>query len=248
MANRQIRKLINSKQDVTEFNGTPSVQGMSDGQVAFTKSNNKQLAIHRKKYGKIWKTYMSNDGNQYVDKNIIVNKNIVVNGYPVYKNLPAFSAFQSASSDDEVYATATFTRITFDTELYDNNSNYASNAFTAPVNGIYHFSVKLFWDPGSSDTIGDWSALDQHQVALYKNESNATTSSGANKVSADVNLVEADINDTFLMNSLTVDLKLDKGDYISAYAYHDSGHNQRSYSTNVDDFTQFNGHLITAIQ
>ena len=69
--NRDIRKLINTKQDVTEFNGTPSVGGMLDGQTAITKSNNKQLALYRKKYGKLWKSYMSYDGNQYVEKNEI---------------------------------------------------------------------------------------------------------------------------------------------------------------------------------
>jgi hypothetical protein len=245
---RLSRYINNQKQDkIRIVQSQPSKSTLREGQEVLFQGKNKPLRRYRKENGILWSADMSRDGNQYVDKNIYVENDIVVKGFPVFKNLPAFSAFQSASSDDEVYATATFTRITFDTELYDNSANYASNAFTAPVNGIYHFSVKLFWDPGGVDTIGDWSAEDQHQVALYKNESNATTSSGTNKVSADVNLVEADITDKFLMNSLTVDLKLDKGDYISAYAYHDSGHNQRSYSTNVDDFTQFNGHLITAL-
>jgi len=72
--NRDIRKLINTKQDVTEFNGTPSVGGMSDGQIAIAKSNNKQLAIYRKKYGKLWKSYMSYDGNEYVDKRLMAEE------------------------------------------------------------------------------------------------------------------------------------------------------------------------------
>ena len=77
--NRDIRKLINTKQDVTEFNGTPSVGGMSDGQIAIAKSNNKQLAIYRKKYGKLWKSYMNHDGNEYVDKNLTVKNNTTIN-------------------------------------------------------------------------------------------------------------------------------------------------------------------------
>ena len=46
---------------------------MVDGQTAIQKKSNSQLAIYRKKFGKLWKSYMSSDGNQYVDKNLNVN-------------------------------------------------------------------------------------------------------------------------------------------------------------------------------
>ena len=72
---RQLRKLFNTKQDVVEFNGSPSISGISDGQVAVAKSNNKQLAVYRKKYGKLWKSYMSYNGDQFVDKNLKVSGN-----------------------------------------------------------------------------------------------------------------------------------------------------------------------------
>ena len=75
MANeRQIRKLSNTKQDIVEFKGSPSIRGMSDGQMAITKDSNKQLAIYRKNFGKLWKSYMSHDGNQYVDKALITDE------------------------------------------------------------------------------------------------------------------------------------------------------------------------------
>ena len=73
---RQLRKLFNTKQDVVEFNGSPSISGISDGQVAVAKSNNKQLAVYRKKYGKLWKSYMSYNGDQFVDKNLKVSGNL----------------------------------------------------------------------------------------------------------------------------------------------------------------------------
>ena len=68
LTDRDLRKLINTKQGSVEFQGKPSINGMVDGQVAIEKKSNSQLALYRKKYGKLWKTYMSSDGNQYVDK------------------------------------------------------------------------------------------------------------------------------------------------------------------------------------
>jgi len=70
---RELRRLLNTKQDVVEFKGEPSISGMAEGQIAITKSNNSQLAVHRKKYGKIWKSYMSHNGDQYIERNLKVN-------------------------------------------------------------------------------------------------------------------------------------------------------------------------------
>ena len=76
--NRQIRKLINNKQDVMEFSGVASKNSMGEGQVAIQKNNNGQLALYRKKFGKLWKSYMSYDGNQYVDRNMFVKNDIIL--------------------------------------------------------------------------------------------------------------------------------------------------------------------------
>ena len=70
LLDRDIRKLINTKQSSVEFQGKPSLNGMVDGQVAIEKKSNSQIALYRKKYGKLWKMYMSADGNQYVDKTL----------------------------------------------------------------------------------------------------------------------------------------------------------------------------------
>ena len=74
---RQVRKLINNKQDVMEFSGVASKNSMGEGQVAIQKNNNGQLALYRKKFGKLWKSYMSYDGNQYVDRNMFVKNDII---------------------------------------------------------------------------------------------------------------------------------------------------------------------------
>jgi len=72
LTDRDLRNLINTKQDSIEFRGIPSASGMVEGQTAIQKKSNSQLAIYRKKFGKLWKSYMSSDGNQYVDRNLNV--------------------------------------------------------------------------------------------------------------------------------------------------------------------------------
>ena len=73
MSSRELRRLNNTKQNSIEFNGIPSVGGMSDGQIAIEKKTNSQLDLYRKKFGKLFKMYMSSDGNQIVDKTLTAN-------------------------------------------------------------------------------------------------------------------------------------------------------------------------------
>jgi len=245
---RQIRKLINSKQDVMEFNGTPSKNSLSDGQLAITKSNNSQLAVYRKKFGKLWKSYMSYDGSQYVDRNIIVKNNIIYNGYLKNQHYPAFKAYISTSADDQAIADQTKVRITFDAESYDVGGNYDTSAykFTAPVAGIYHFDVKILWDNNYDTNVGDWDAEERHDLYLVKNDGNANPTSG-NIQAGQLDLVSGTITDNYVMSSLSSDLKLDADDYMEVAVWQNSGLTQRTFSNNVHYWSAWTGHLITAI-
>ena len=49
------------------------------------------------------------------------------------------------------------------------------------------------------------------------------------------------------MSSISTDLKLDAGDYIEVVVYQNSGVEQHTYDPNDGEWTQWNGHLITAI-
>ena len=43
---REMRKIINTKQGSIEFSGKPSVNGMLDCQIAIEKKSNSQLALY----------------------------------------------------------------------------------------------------------------------------------------------------------------------------------------------------------
>ena len=47
------------------------------------------------------------------------------------------------SADQTGIADVTTTTVTFNTETYDYNGNFASNTYTAPVNGVYNFGAVL---------------------------------------------------------------------------------------------------------
>tara|TARA_R110002020_G_scaffold333322_2_gene548717 strand:+ start:1124 stop:1819 length:696 start_codon:yes stop_codon:yes gene_type:complete len=80
---RNIRRLINTKEDSINIQNSSSLNNMADGQISMSKNPNKPLAIYRKKFGRLWKSYMSADGNDIVDKNLTVGGNLDVKGHIV---------------------------------------------------------------------------------------------------------------------------------------------------------------------
>jgi hypothetical protein len=77
-------------------------------------------------------------------------------------NTPAFSVYLSA---DQSITDDTFNKVTFDTEVYDSGSVFASNKFTPAVVGKYLLNAGVFLDSGLA------SNLNISRVALYKNGS-----------------------------------------------------------------------------
>jgi hypothetical protein len=74
-------------------------------------------------------------------------------------NMPAFSAYSAASQS---FSSAnTYTKVTYDTEEFDTNNNFASSRFTPTVAGYYQISAGL-----SSNTSSNYMSC-----AVYKNGS-----------------------------------------------------------------------------
>ena len=57
-----------------------------------------------------------------------------------YGNIPAFSAYKSGN---QTITYNTLTKVTFDTEEFDTNNNFASSTFTPTVAGYYQINSKL---------------------------------------------------------------------------------------------------------
>ena len=244
LLDRQYRKLENAKESgIRTINHDISKRNILDGEIVISKSKNKPLKLSKKLDGQLWNINFSNDGNQIVDGNINLNNKLII------KNYPAFSAYQSTSVDETALATATWTRIPLDTENYDNGSNFDTGnfKFTAPYHGIYHFDAKILLDSDADTDAGDFDAEERLDVALFKNQGDATTTSSAKRMASSLHLVAASISAAVWEGRLSTDLELSTGDFIELYAWQNSGVEQHTYSNAVDDWTRFTGHLVCAL-
>lgn len=104
-----------------------------------------------------WGTFSTSNlnGNSLVDGSVTQAK--LASG--VAGNGPAFSAYQSTAQT--ALSASTFTKLLFQTELYDTNAVYdtAASRFTANIAGYYQFNAAFVAQ--TSYTYG--------QIALYKN-------------------------------------------------------------------------------
>ena len=234
-----------SKQIQTNRFRPPSSSSGSEGKIIF--GHHKGQDRLYKRFGKKWKYVALTDGDWKVEKDLNASKNINLSGKLITKNYPVFSAYQSSSVDNQALATNTWTRITLDSENYDNGSNFASNYFTAPYNGIYHFDAKILLDSNYDSDAGDFDAEERLDCSLFKNASAATYGSSGLRVASSMHLVASAITDAIWEARLSTDLELDAGDYIGMYAYHNTGVEQHTYSIAIDDWTRFTGHLVCAL-
>ena len=90
----------------------------------------------------------------------MLSTNVVGNG-------PIFSAYQSGT---QTVSNTTLTKILFDTENFDSNSNFASSRFTPTVAGYYVFTNVLFIANYTN------SGTNEVEPVLYKNGSGAGSS------------------------------------------------------------------------
>ena len=71
------RRIRNSKQEkITISERPPAPESMAEGEMVMSRLPNKQLGLFVKYKGLIWRTYLSPDGNQHVDKDLIINNSV----------------------------------------------------------------------------------------------------------------------------------------------------------------------------
>ena len=145
------------------------------------------------------------------------------NGY-VATNAPAFSAYDASLIS---LSNATNTKITYTTEDYDTNNNFASSTFTPTVAGYYQINTGLFVPgAGSSGTV----------MFLYKN--------GAPVYQ--LNRVSFSSSFNHFLNGSALIYMNGSTDYLEIYVTQSSG-GTLSFGNGQKDGRWFNGFLARAI-
>lgn len=132
---------------------------------------------------------------------------------------PAFSAYSSTATS---LPNATFTKITFDTEEFDTNNNFASSRFTPTVAGYYQVNCN----------IGISSGTYKNELALYKNGSPYKYGMYPNSVTSDTAFTS--LSSLVYLNGST--------DYVEIYCYQTSGGSLNTLTSSASNW--FNGSLV----
>jgi|TARA_R110000764_G_scaffold238036_1_gene334755 hypothetical protein len=113
-------------------------------------------------------------------------------------------AFRATSSSGNTVPNQSYTKLTFDTETFDTNNNFASSRFTPTVAGKYSITAQTRLNSG--DDFGD------NIIAIYKNGS-ISSSRQMSHFHYECNRVTG----IFTMNG--------SSDYVEIYFFHNQGGN-----------------------
>ena len=78
--NRELRRVLNTKQSNIDLKDNVSVSSMTEGQISISQQKGKPLYLAVKRNGRLWKSYLSESGNQIIDKDLTVDGNLKVKG------------------------------------------------------------------------------------------------------------------------------------------------------------------------
>jgi len=148
------------------------------------------------------------------------------NGY-VATNAPAFSA---KLGTNQSFSSSTFTKIQYNTEDFDTNSNYdnATNyRFTPTVAGYYQVNASVRFNYTGS-------AGDNIQIHIYKNNSHWDCQARLNSTG---NYGNISISSLVYCNGST--------DYIEIYGY--STHGSSLFDVSANNPSRFSAHLVKAV-
>jgi hypothetical protein len=132
-------------------------------------------------------------------------------------NMPAFSAYPTSGTST---STGTWTKITFDSENFDTNNNFASSRFTPTVAGYYQITGNVRYNAITASAI---------YSGIYKNGS-LFCQSGTGGATA---YVSVSVSSIVYLNGST--------DYVEIYGYQNSG---LTVSTDAQVYVVFSGVLV----
>lgn len=144
-----------------------------------------------------------------------------------YIKSTTYPAFAVAQSSSQSIPNNVATKITWNIEETDLGSNFASNKFTAPVDGYYHLDVSiLFTDAG-------WVNSERILLFIYKNGVNY-------KVIDRWECQDTETMYVYLGNGLG--LELNATDYVEVYILHNQGSAVSLIGSSL--YNHFTGHLV----
>ena len=192
--NRDIRRILNTKQDSLESYGNLSINSMTDGQMSVSKSSNGLLSIQKKKYGRVYKSYMSSDGNQIVDKNLTVSNNINVNGTVYGNQIYCYSHNFPYTGTSKIYVS--WNRATVSTSIA------SSGKFIAPYDG------RLLKVLARTESVAGSTVIGFHKAVDATTDPNSTATESADAI--DMSAVDTTYEFNFTATSI-----FDKGDVLA---------------------------------
>lgn len=236
---RESRRITNSTQaSIREIDYYPSHSGVPEGELVISAPKNKPLRLYKKLNGLLWKTDLSYDGNQIVEKDLQVNGNINLSNKLITKNYPAFRVTATAN---QALADGGFTTITFASSAHDNGSNFdlSNEYFVAPINGIYFFTAQVLYEDFYSD---EWDVGEKLDIRIY----NITDSVALGQVSSEIR-AENIPQHVFLSVQCTTQSNLSIGDQIRVDCRNTTGATVNTYVGTQTIHSYFTGHLICAL-
>ena len=259
---RVARKLQNSKESSVAVSDTkrpsryaPSKNGMKEGEQAFVQEPNKPLALFKKERGRVYKTYLSSNGNQIVDKNLSVKGITNLSNKLIIDNYPAFRVY---IDDQQTWGTGAYSKVQFESkdranvvDEYDNGSNidYTNDYFIVPYAGIYHFNCSILFEDAQSEEVDIGETVSQ--ILYIDSNGNGSYSDSDDELIITGNEVQH-VNltaDTYWSARLAAECKLSASDKVQWAVYNNCGATVEPYNqaTNDTKYNMFTGHLVCAI-
>lgn len=162
---------------------------------------------------------LTDAGNLSVPGTISVNYKQAVNG-------PAFSAYAAAIL--QTIPNNAQTKVLFQTEEFDTNSNYTDSRFTPTVEGYYQLNAEVRLD-GASGT-------GEMMIILYKNGAEYKRGTNQQGTQIAANFWAMQVSSTAYANGT--------GDYFEIYVQQGSGSNVTVTAVNATAITWFNGCML----
>ena len=140
--------------------------------------------------------YTAASGSAGASATITERMRIDANGHITAPHQPAFLATKSSEDQNNIPVGSTVT-ITFDSEIFDQNADFASNTFTAPVTGRYQLNMTLNFGAYPDDSNYLWAGIITSNRIIYLalNPTGSPASSNYENATGSV-LADMDANDT----------------------------------------------------